>query len=149
MLTKLSDQIRECYRHAEDWAREAAAQTDPSLRQEFLKTARRWVGLARTISGQSDDALSAEALLLLNEVPIEPTAAETRGAAIRNPAMLSVRVFETGSAFGWRVLSADNELLGRGTAETEKEARIEAFRAAMTYIDRSKNRSTSTESSLH
>ena len=76
---------------------------------------------------------------------MEPIAAE-RGAAA---AMLSVRVFETEAGFGWRVHSATKELLGQGTAETGKKARIEAFRAAMTYIDRLKDQSASSETSLH
>jgi hypothetical protein len=149
MLNKLSDQIRGCYRHAEYCARKAAAQTDPSLKQDLLQTARRWLRLARSIGGQPDDALSAEAINLLADPPNEPTAAETPGTAIRNPAMLSVRVFETQSSFGWKVYSATKEMLGRGTAVTEKKARIEAFRAAMTYIDRLKDRSASTETSFH
>jgi hypothetical protein len=32
----LSEQIRDCLRHAEDCARKAAAQTDPELKQDFL-----------------------------------------------------------------------------------------------------------------
>lgn len=43
-----SEQIRECYRHAEACEREAAAQTDPLLRKDFLDTAARWVKLARS-----------------------------------------------------------------------------------------------------
>jgi hypothetical protein len=36
MLNNLSKQIRECYRHAEDCARQAAAQTDPKLKGDLL-----------------------------------------------------------------------------------------------------------------
>ena len=36
MLNNLSEQIRECLRHAEDCGRRAAAQTDLQLRQDFF-----------------------------------------------------------------------------------------------------------------
>lgn len=48
MLENLSEQIRDCLRHAEDCARQAAAQTDPRLRQDFLDMERRWHYLARS-----------------------------------------------------------------------------------------------------
>jgi hypothetical protein len=41
-----NEQARECLRRAEDCARQAAAQTDPKLRQEFLDMQRRWLRLA-------------------------------------------------------------------------------------------------------
>lgn len=46
MLESLSEQIRECYEHAEECARKAAAQTDPGLKQDFLDMERRWLALA-------------------------------------------------------------------------------------------------------
>lgn len=48
MLENVSQQIRECYEHAEDCARKAAVQTDPGLRQDFLDMERRWLTLARS-----------------------------------------------------------------------------------------------------
>ena len=48
MLSSVSEQIRECYRHAEDCAREAAAQADPTLKADFLDLERRWLVLARS-----------------------------------------------------------------------------------------------------
>jgi hypothetical protein len=48
MLESLSEQIRECYEHAEECARKAAAQTDPGLKQDFLDMERRWLALARS-----------------------------------------------------------------------------------------------------
>jgi hypothetical protein len=48
MLENLSANIRECYRHAEDCERRAAAERDPALRNDFLDTARRWIILARS-----------------------------------------------------------------------------------------------------
>jgi hypothetical protein len=44
----LSEQIRDCLRHAEDCAQKAAAQTDPQLKQDFLIMERRWLFLARS-----------------------------------------------------------------------------------------------------
>jgi hypothetical protein len=49
---------------------------------------------------------------------------------------LSVRVFHEGSRFGWTLNAPSNEVLSHGTAETEIKARVDAFHAAMTYIDR-------------
>lgn len=48
MLENVSEQIRECYEHAEECARKAAAQTNPGLRQDFLDMERRWLTLARS-----------------------------------------------------------------------------------------------------
>jgi len=48
VLNNVSEQIRECYRHAEDCARKAAAQTDPELNASFLDLERRWLVLARS-----------------------------------------------------------------------------------------------------
>jgi hypothetical protein len=48
MLEKLSEQIRDCYAHATDCARKAAAQTDPRLKQDFLDMERRWLALAKS-----------------------------------------------------------------------------------------------------
>jgi hypothetical protein len=48
VLNNLSEQIRECYRHAEDCARKAAAQTDPKIKADFLDSERRWLVLAQS-----------------------------------------------------------------------------------------------------
>ena len=48
MLNNLSAEIRECYSHALDCARQAAAQNDPTLKQDFLDMKRRWLYLARS-----------------------------------------------------------------------------------------------------
>jgi hypothetical protein len=57
MLEKLSDQIRDCYAHAAECARKAAAQTDPQLKQDFLDMERRWLTLAKSyeLSQRLDD----------------------------------------------------------------------------------------------
>jgi hypothetical protein len=48
MQNDLSEQIRECLQHAEDCARQAAAQTCPKLKADFLDMERRWMFLARS-----------------------------------------------------------------------------------------------------
>jgi hypothetical protein len=48
MLESLGEQIRDCYAHAEDCARKAAAQTDPQLKQDFSDMERRWLTLAKS-----------------------------------------------------------------------------------------------------
>ena len=49
MLKSLSKEIRECLQHAEGCARNAAAQTDAALRDDFLRLEKRWLQLARSI----------------------------------------------------------------------------------------------------
>ena len=46
MQNNLSEQLRDCYRHAQDCARKAVEQTDPNLKQDFLVIERRWRSLA-------------------------------------------------------------------------------------------------------
>lgn len=48
MLNNLSEQIRDCYAHAEECSRKAAAQTDPLLKQDFLDMEKRWLSLAKS-----------------------------------------------------------------------------------------------------
>jgi hypothetical protein len=48
VLNNLNDQIRTCLQHAENCARQAAAQTDPKLKQDFWVLERRWLSLARS-----------------------------------------------------------------------------------------------------
>ena len=47
MQNNLSEQIRDCHRHAQDCARKAAEQTDPNLKQDFLNLEESWLFLAR------------------------------------------------------------------------------------------------------
>ena len=48
VLINLGEDIRECYRHAEDCARKATAQPDPRIKQDFLDLEQRWLFLARS-----------------------------------------------------------------------------------------------------
>ena len=48
VLNNLSEQIRECLRHAEDCARKAAVQSCPKLKQDFFELEQRWLFLARS-----------------------------------------------------------------------------------------------------
>jgi len=46
MLLQLSEQIRECYRHAKEARRTADATTNPNTKADFLDVERRWLFLA-------------------------------------------------------------------------------------------------------
>ena len=46
MQKNLSEQTRDCYRHAENCARQAAAEIDAKMKKEFLVMERRWRSLA-------------------------------------------------------------------------------------------------------
>ena len=48
VLNNLSEQIRECLQHAERCARQAAAQTNSKLKEDFLEMEQRWLFLARS-----------------------------------------------------------------------------------------------------
>jgi hypothetical protein len=48
MLKVLSEDVRECYRRAEECARQAKAQLNPELRRDFLDLELRWLKLARS-----------------------------------------------------------------------------------------------------
>jgi hypothetical protein len=48
MLQDLSDEIRECYRLAEDCRRRADGATDRVTKQYYLAMEQRWLGLARS-----------------------------------------------------------------------------------------------------
>jgi hypothetical protein len=46
MLESLSNQVRECLRHAEDCVQQAVSQTDPQLRRDYLIIAACWLKLS-------------------------------------------------------------------------------------------------------
>jgi hypothetical protein len=46
----LTDHVRECVRHAEDCVQQAASQTDPKLRQDYLILAACWLKLSQQLS---------------------------------------------------------------------------------------------------
>jgi hypothetical protein len=48
MLQSVSEQLRECYEHAEYCARRAAAQTDLRTKQDYLDLERHWLTPARS-----------------------------------------------------------------------------------------------------
>jgi hypothetical protein len=48
MLKVLTSDVRECYRHAEECARQAHAISNPELRRDFLDLELRWLKLARS-----------------------------------------------------------------------------------------------------
>jgi hypothetical protein len=48
MLSRLSEDIAECYRHAEACARRASTESNPEIRTDFLEMEQRWLSLARS-----------------------------------------------------------------------------------------------------
>jgi hypothetical protein len=54
MLENLSDQVRECLRHADDCVQQAASQTDPKLRRNYLIIGACWLKLGSELSELSD-----------------------------------------------------------------------------------------------
>jgi hypothetical protein len=66
----------------------------------------------------------------------EPDLTQVRTRPDRDSTRLSIRVFQDGLRFSWTLKAPSNEVLGRGTAETERQARIDALQAGMIYIDR-------------
>jgi hypothetical protein len=60
MLQDLSDQVRECLRHAEDCAQQAASQTDPQLRRDYLIIGACWLKLSSELSETPSKSISTE-----------------------------------------------------------------------------------------
>jgi len=52
MAENLSSQVRECLRHAEDCVQQAASQTDPKLRRNYLIIGACWLKLSYELSDQ-------------------------------------------------------------------------------------------------
>ena len=53
MLNNLSEQIRDCYRHAQDCARKAAEETDPNLKPRLFGV-RRELAVLSTVSNSTN-----------------------------------------------------------------------------------------------
>jgi hypothetical protein len=56
----LSDQVRECLRHAEDCVRQAGSQTDPKLRRDYLLIAACWLKLIQVLAEPPADLSKPE-----------------------------------------------------------------------------------------
>jgi hypothetical protein len=52
MAESLNDHVRECLRHAEDCVQEAASQTNPKRRREYLSIGACWLKLCYELSDQ-------------------------------------------------------------------------------------------------
>lgn len=94
-------------------------------------------------------ALEPPASTKAEKITIEPIATEALAQANCNPAMLSVRVCQEGTRFDWTLFGPTSERLGQGSADTELQARSDAFLAGMTYIEQLKDRYRPTNTSLH
>jgi hypothetical protein len=85
----------------------------------------------------------------LSSAPTEPVEV-IRTRSENDSAAFSVRVVREGLRFRWTLNARGSDVLGRGTAETERQARIDALQAGMIYIDRAKGRaSPGDDTSLH
>jgi len=133
-----------------------ASLRDDQSTNALLRNSRAVIDKSRRLLAALEPAASSrrnvpahEAIAIATVPPVEQRAGVVRANVDRNPPMLSVHVFRKESCFGWTVYSPNNDLLGRGSAQTEHKARIDALRAGMTYIDRSKGRSASSDTSLH
>jgi hypothetical protein len=54
MLESLGDHVRECLHHADDCVQQAASQTDPKLRQDYLILGACWLKLSSELSELAD-----------------------------------------------------------------------------------------------
>jgi hypothetical protein len=61
MLKSVRDEIQGCYKNAEACARQAAAQTDESLRKDFLALEAAWLKLARLRERELADRIRGRA----------------------------------------------------------------------------------------
>src|SRR6266566_1378468 len=61
MLESVSEEIRNCYAHADTCARQAAEQTDPKLREDFLALKAAWLKLARLRETDLSDRIRGRA----------------------------------------------------------------------------------------
>ena len=77
-----SDQVRECLHHAEDCVQQAASQTDPKLRQDFLILGACWLKLGYELSERLANFLKSKALSRHDRV----TGANTAPAQAAGPA---------------------------------------------------------------
>ena len=93
--------------------------------------------------------VAATAATHRDEARRESIAMPVAARAETDAAALSIHVFQEGTRFSWTVCSSSEEMLGRGTAETEVKARADAFCAGMIYLDWFKHRSPSGGASLH
>jgi hypothetical protein len=132
----------------------AAALPDPKLRKHWLRMARsfqRDADLLGTSRSMIDDSrrLLARLTVEIPTGPMQPAAADDGWQLDGNSATLTVHVFQEGSRFSWTLNTPRAEVLGRGIAETEFQARVDALQSGMTYVDRAKGRSSPGDSNLH
>jgi hypothetical protein len=79
MLQSVSAEIRRCYEHAEECARQAEAITDDKLRADYLFLESSWLNLARSYEhGERLKLFSVEILTSLKKLPDLPKRQSTR-----------------------------------------------------------------------
>ena len=76
MLKSASEEIRNCYANAETCARQAAEQTDPKLREDFLALKAAWLNWP--LSGKSYRLLSGKSYRLYSPPRVRSTSDRQR-----------------------------------------------------------------------
>jgi len=137
---------------AKIWGERADGGQDDSLKnsREKIAESRR---LLATLELSPSTANGGEAAhgepTLVPAAPIAPNAAAVLAKADRDPAALSIHVFQEGARYRWTVCSPREEILGRGTARTELKARTDAFCAGMIYLDWLKDQHQPDDGTVH
>jgi hypothetical protein len=103
----------------------------------------------RLLATLNEELASATSADEAHYEPIEATAAAIFTLSDANRALLSVRIRQEGTRFGWTVYGPTRAMLGRGTAETELKAHADALYAGMTYVQRLKVRPAPDDTMLH
>jgi hypothetical protein len=137
---------------AKSWSERVDGGQDDSLtnsREKIAESRRLLATLELSPSTANDDEAAHGEPTLVPAAPIAPNAAAVLAKADRDPAALSVHVFQEGARFGWTICSPSEVVLGQGTAETELKARADAFGAGMIYLDWLKDRHRSDDGRIH
>lgn len=116
----------------------------------LLATSRSMINESKRLLATLDEELaSATSGDEAHYEPIEATAAAICILSDANRALLSVRIRQEGTRFGWTVYGPTKAMLGRGTAETEPKAHADALYAGMTFVQRLKVRPAPDDTVLH
>jgi hypothetical protein len=115
----------------------------------LLATSRSMIDESKRLLATLEELASATSGDEAHYEPIETPAAVICTLSDANRALLSVRIRQEGTRFGWTVFGPTKAILGLGTAETELKARADALYAGMTYIERLKVRPAPENTMLH
>ena len=141
MLNKFSQQVKTCYRRAEEAERLAEQQTDPEFRADYLEVARRWRKLARGYelneqahgfiqdkrearsSGQASEGKTATIYRLLQNKPFEPENIECLVIAYE-AALKFLRLSDRDDAFNQSIAQRIIEIAQTGVRDPAELAAV-------------------------